>query len=122
MQWIKQHLLIFVALVIVVVAGVWYGMAGSGQAPLISTEVVGGSGSPTADTENQELVETLLTLRAITLTGTIFTDPAFQSLKDFGTTIVPEAVGRANPFAPLPSQTRVSQPAATQTTFAPLKR
>lgn len=50
---------------------------------------------------DKDVVETLLQLRAITLSGTIFTDPAFVALKDNGIQIVPEPVGRPNPFLPL---------------------
>jgi hypothetical protein len=102
MDWIKKHMMLVLVLVVIVVVGVWYGMSGGGAAPeaLLTTETVDG-GSPTANTEDRELVETLLTLRAITLSGTIFEDPAFKALQDFGTTIVPEPVGRPNPFAPI---------------------
>lgn len=47
------------------------------------------------------IVETLLQLRSVSLSGTIFSDPAFIYLRDFGTQIVSEPVGRPNPFAPL---------------------
>ena len=101
---------IFGALVIVVVGGVWYGMTSDSgsNGSLITTEVVD-SGSPSEDSADRELVESLLTLRSITLSGTIFTDPAFQGLQDFGTPIVAEPVGRENPFAPLRAQTSQSQ-------------
>ncbi len=102
MDWIKKHIVLFTAIVALVVGGVWYGMSGGGAQPegLLTTETVD-TGSPSADSEDRELVETLLTLRSITLSGTIFNDPAFKALQDFGTTIIPEPVGRQNPFAPL---------------------
>lgn len=50
---------------------------------------------------DKEVVETLLALRSITLSGTIFADEAFLALTDSGTEIVNEPVGRPNPFAPL---------------------
>ena len=43
----------------------------------------------------------LLDLRAIRLDGQIFSDPAFQSLRDSSVDIVLEPIGRVNPFAPL---------------------
>lgn len=58
---------------------------------------------------DKDLVGTLLQLRTVSLTGTIFSDPAFQTLQDFGTQIIPEPVGRPNPFAPAqyrPTSTR----------------
>jgi len=81
----------------------WYTLRGS-SAPdaLLVTESVG-SGAPSE--KERDLVATLLQLRAIGLDGTIFSDPAFQSLVDYGIEIVPEPVGRENPFAPLQSAT-----------------
>lgn len=79
---------------IVIAGGVWYTLRGEGSAQtIVTTQTEGG-------TAEKEVVDTLLALRAVTLSGTIFSDPAFQTLKDFGVQIVPEAVGRVNPFAP----------------------
>ena len=83
----------------VLVAGAsWYlFLRDTTSAPLLQTQDL-----TAASEADKEVVETLLQLRAITLSGTIFTDPAFTSLKDTGIQIVPEPVGRPNPFAPLP--------------------
>lgn len=83
---------------IVVAGAIWYGMSqgsGSSSGSLIANQPVATSA------DERELVETLLALRSVTLDGSIFTQPAFMSLKDFGTQIVPEPAGRPNPFAPL---------------------
>jgi hypothetical protein len=119
MQWIMQHKLMFIIVIVLLALGVWYGLSQSGTpAPLLTSSTP--SGSPSTDAANQQLVSTLLTLRAVTLNGTIFTDPAFLSLQDFSTNIVPEPVGRSNPFAPLASSTVVlpENPHAAQL-FAP---
>lgn len=95
-------MILFGVLIVVLVGAVLYGMTSGGGVvddSLLTTEVID-SGSPSEDSADRELVESLLTLRAISLSGTIFNDPAFQKLQDFGTMIVPEPVGRANPFAP----------------------
>lgn len=68
----------------------------------------GGSSTPalTSDTTSaisQNLLVTLQNLHTIKLDNTIFTDPIFVSLTDFGVTIPPESVGRRNPFLPLAS-------------------
>lgn len=111
MQWIKEHKLLFIGLVVAVAVVAWYGLTRNpAPEPLLTTVTPTGSGSPTQQSADQELVATLLTLRAVTLSGTIFQDPAFMSLRDFGTTIVAEPVGRPNPFAPLGSS-----PSATST-------
>lgn len=83
----------------VLVAGVvWYGfMGGSAPAqPLLTTEEVVASAESDSD-----VVRTLLTLRSVSLSGTIFSDPSFVTLQDFGREIISEPVGRENPFAPL---------------------
>ena len=52
---------------------------------------------------SQNLLVTLQNLHTIKLDGSVFSEPAFQSLTDFGVTIPPEAVGRRNPFVPISS-------------------
>ena len=102
MGWILQHKLFALIAIIVIVGAVGYGLMQSNEpaSPLLTSEIVP-TGSPSADSADQELVASLLALRAVTLNATIFQDPAFKSLQDYGTTIVPEPVGRENPFAPL---------------------
>ena len=96
-QTLLRHKLILIGGVILIAGGVWFGMSGNTKTPALETTPIQGSVSPVG----QELVASLLTLRAVKLEGTILTDPSFMSLKDFSTQIVPEAVGRENPFAPL---------------------
>lgn len=95
----NKFLLLILAAVVAV--GLWIGLSSpsTSDETLLSSENVTG----TADTDpaGQEVVETLLALRAITLDGSIFSDPAFASLRDTSTDIVQEPVGRPNPFAPL---------------------
>lgn len=67
------------------------------------------------------ILDTLFQLKAITLSGTIFTNVAFETLRDFRTEIVAEPIGRKNPFAPIPGMATSSTPARTinQTQGAP---
>ncbi|HEY4519540.1 MAG TPA: hypothetical protein VJH33_00675 [Candidatus Paceibacterota bacterium] len=82
----------------VIVAGlVWYGMSSKEDPTLLTTTNVSGASSAA----ERELIDTLLALRAVSLDGAIFFDPAFLALRDFGTQIIPEPTGRRNPFAPL---------------------
>lgn len=69
----------------------------SGSTPLLSES----QASPVS----QELIATLGKLHTITLDQTVFSDPVFVSLNDFGVTIPPEATGRRNPFAPVGAAT-----------------
>ena len=95
-NFILSHKILAVIIVVLLAAAVWIGLSsGSSSSSLLTTETVD-QNSP-----DQDLVQTLLALRAVKLDGAVFSDPGFQSLKDFSTQIVPEPVGRPNPFAPL---------------------
>ena len=99
-------LLIIVGLIIAGLA--WYGLTSGGESTtLLTSETVSDQGP------DRDLVSTLLALRAVKLDASIFTDPAFASLKDFSTQIIPEPIGRPNPFAPLSSSV-VPTPASTK--------
>ena len=104
MSFISQHKLIAILVLIVVLGMGWYALSGS-SAPAPSLTTTQAAGTSPAD---QTLVTTLLALRAVKLDATIFSDPAFVDLRDFSTQIVPEPVGRDNPFAPLPSTAAAS--------------
>jgi hypothetical protein len=107
-DFILSHKIIVVILAILVAIGVWVGLTGtSSTGSLLTSEIVDDSGP------DKDLVATLLALRAVRLDASLFSDPAFVSLKDFSTEIVPEPVGRPNPFAPLGSGIAVS-PDSTQ--------
>ena len=95
----------------------WWGLSGDGSSdPLLTAEDT--SGSILSD---RGIVDTLLQLRAVSLSGTIFSDPAFASLQDFGTQIVPEPIGRPNPFAPFTARS-TSTPAGSTQLFGPRRR
>jgi len=74
----------------------------------------GGSSSPalTSTDQNspvsQDLLNTLQRLHTIKLDSSVFSNPVFVSLTDFGVTIPPENVGRRNPFVPLTGVTKSS--------------
>jgi hypothetical protein len=113
MDFILKHKLIVVVGIVALAGLVWWGLIGTTpQAPLLDTQ-------DTANSSDQDIVSTLLTLRAVNLNGTIFSDPVYQSLKDFGKQIVPEPVGRENPFAPLEIQVTSDQTQSAQIFGAP---
>ncbi len=70
--------------------------SGSGSSTLIREQ-----SAQTSVTE-RELLSTLLELKNITLNEAIFEGETFKSLEDFSQELVPEPVGRQNPFSPLP--------------------
>jgi hypothetical protein len=94
---INKYKLWIVVVGVVVAGGVWFGLSSSpaSNSVLTTTDVNNGSAA------DQDLVNTLLQLRAVSLNGAIFTNVAFMGLQDFSTHIVQEPVGRDDPFAPL---------------------
>jgi hypothetical protein len=120
MQWIKQHVFVFISVIVVLAALSWYLLSSSSPAPILTTSS-SSSGSPSAESSDQQLVSTLLALRAVSLSGTIFQDPAFTSLADFSTSIVPEPVGRTDPFAPLPHATSTQDNPHAAQLFTPAR-
>ena len=95
---IKQNKIIFIVLVVVIAGFAWFGLSDRAipTQGLLTTET-GGQNMSVAD---QEIVRLLLDMRSIRLDGSLFEDPAFRSLRDFGRSIIAEPVGRRNPFAP----------------------
>ena len=94
MQFIKNNKA-YIALIILLVLGFWAYSLYTGnnpQGPALTTS----QQSPIS----QDLLTTLSSLHTITLDSSIFTDPLFVSLSDFGVQIPAEAAGRRNPFAP----------------------
>ncbi|MAZ67613.1 hypothetical protein CL652_02485 [bacterium] len=93
---IKQNKIILIVLVVVIVGFAWFGMAD--RTP--STSLLSNDSRSEASVAEQEILRLLLDMRSIRLDSSIFENPAFGSLRDFGRDIVPEPVGRTNPFAP----------------------
>jgi hypothetical protein len=68
---------------------------------------------------SQEILSTLNNLRTIRLDSSVFQDPLFLSLSDFGVTIPSAAAGRRNPFAPVGTgNAPASSASSTSTTTA----
>ncbi|MBI5003554.1 hypothetical protein HZC00_00455 [Candidatus Kaiserbacteria bacterium] len=105
----KRKILIL-GVAVLAAAALWFGMSQS-SAPastIITSSVDGSSNAPggvvtpgPVDKDTQQILEILLALRAVKLDDSIFSNNAFISLKDFSTQVVPEPVGRPDPFAPL---------------------
>lgn len=119
MDYIAQHKFMSLIVLIVLIGAAWWGFTSSSSpAPVLSTDAVGVA----TDTQDAQIVSTLLQLQSVTLSGTIFSDPGFLSLQDFTTQVITEPVGRPNPFAPT-SATASSAPATNfnPNLFAPAK-
>ncbi len=96
MEFLKKNLLAIVGAGVILIGGYLYFMyfsGGSSGGPLVSQESV----------VSQDLLTTLTSLHTIKLDTSVFSDPSFQSLSDFGVIIPPQTAGRQNPFLPLTS-------------------
>lgn len=109
MHIFSNNKLVTIAAGLIIAGAVWYGFSGGSAGPALS-----GTGNVNSDvgSEDEDIVATLLKLRSVTLTGTIFASQVFLGLKDFSTDITQEPVGRVDPFAPIPSTVSQSASAA----------
>ena len=94
---IKQNKIILIVLVVVIVAFAWFGLSDREPPSRVLTTTESADDSSVAE---QESLRFLLNMRSIRLDISIFESPAFNSLRDFGREIIPEPIGRSNPFAP----------------------
>ena len=84
----------------------------------------GGSSATVTVTQEEspvshEILATLGNLRTIKLDNSLFQDPLFLSLSDFGVSIPPAAAGRRNPFAPVGQDGGASRTTVVSTTTSP---
>ena len=98
-----QTAFIFIFVVLVLYGGYTYFFAPSTAAVVTVTNAPGAG-------PDQDLVALLFQLRGIRLDNSVFADPVFKSLQDFGKELVQEPVGRQNPFAPLGGTTIAPTP------------
>ncbi len=97
-EHIDKRVVIGFGIALVLILGVFfYSMGGSASVPPgpISMMAV----SPLDATLGRDLLEALAKLDSTKLDTSIFSDPVFGSLKDFGVEISAQPVGRRNPFA-----------------------
>lgn len=112
-NFLVQNKIISGVILILLLGALWFGLSSSAApAPILQTDTP-------QNAADQQLVSTLLALRTVNLSGTIFSDPVFMSLQDFSTTIQPEPAGRTDPFAPL---SQLTLPTASSTTKAQIFR
>ncbi len=97
MTALSKYKNIIIALVVIVGAFIAYQSFTSNKATAVLTATPTSTVSPV----EQDLIALLLQLHSIKLDESIFTNQSFMSLQDFSQEIVPQPVGRTNPFAPL---------------------
>lgn len=96
MDYIFKHKLLALVVIVILVGAAWWEFIGSSPTSILAT-----TGTSATDTQDAQLISTLLQLQAVSLNGAIFSDPAFLSLQDFTTQIISTPIGRPDPFAPV---------------------
>lgn len=91
---------LIVVLVIIVVGAIAYSMISS-EDEVIDTSGIEGQANSQIGIEIEKILENTKELKEYTLDVSIFTNPKFTSLKDFGVEIVDVGTGRPNPFEPV---------------------
>lgn len=92
----KKTWLTIGAILVVVGAFAFFLFGGREAAPPSGLSSVGES--PLGDTLGRDLLTLLARLRTTELDTSLFADPLFLGLRDFGVAITPQPVGRRNPF------------------------
>ena len=111
LEMLSKNKMILVLIGVVIGGFILYrSIAPSAGTSLIQQQTQQG-GAAEARAGERAILDTLFQLRAITLAGSIFNNPAFAALRDFRTEIVAEPIGRTNPFAPIDGMATSSIPA-----------
>lgn len=84
------------------------------------TLVTTSGGRSEVDAITVDLLTLLLSLKTLDLDTTIFSDDRFKSLTDFSVELIPQPVGRSNPFLPLGGG-NVSTPTGNQKMLSPAR-
>ncbi|HBV01429.1 MAG TPA: hypothetical protein DEF00_03500 [Candidatus Taylorbacteria bacterium] len=92
----KKTILAFLFMVVLLIVFLFYSLSNKRSD---SGEITTLPISPLDAKLGRELLAALAKLKSTKLDKTIFDDPVFNSLKDFGVEIAPQPIGRRNPFA-----------------------
>lgn len=91
---IKNIITIVVVIVVIFFAYTFFVKGNKEPDALVSTSSATVAGSPVV----RELFKILDQLSELSLDTSIFEDPLYKSLEDYGVTIDPQPIGRSNPF------------------------
>ena len=118
-----KGLIIGIVLVVLLILGYTQFIAkksGTSDAPLARVDSTSGSSNPIQGAAGREFVIQLLAIQSIHFNSQFFSDPAYLSLHDFSKPLVPQPVGRLNPFAPIGDDSGVANaPAVSSPIIAP---
>ena len=89
---------VWLAIVVVVVAVGYFYYSGTSSSPSGANLVE----SSADQSVGAQVLALLNQIQSLNIDTTLFTDPGYQTLRDYSVAIPAVNVGRANPFAPLP--------------------
>jgi len=93
-----KNLIVIGAILIAIAGAVYFYISRDQSSDELLTSQDSGAVTGTVDSD---LLAALKELRKLHLDDSIFSDPAWLSLHDFGKVLVPQQAFRPNPFAPL---------------------
>ena len=100
MKLLKKYKTILIVIVVVVVGGMAYNSYFGGEGGSILTSDLTSGSESAVSAADTDLLTLLLDIRSVKLDDSIFSEETFRSLEDFSQEIVPEPIGRENPFIP----------------------
>lgn len=93
-----------ILVVVVIIIAIFWNIFSGKKANNASLTVIEGDGSALALTDDtiveDTFLGTLLNISSLSLNDSVFGDPRFSSLQDFTVTLIPQPLGRTNPFLP----------------------
>lgn len=103
----KKNIIIAIVIVSVLIGGYFYF---SGGTPSSDTGLLEINQTSEATVVAARVLSLLNQIKSLNIDTSIFSDPAYQTLRDYSVVIPPQNVGRANPFAPLSGSSRSTIP------------
>ncbi len=96
MQIIKENKKIII-IILFVLGFLYIYMSSSGDSTTSTTTIT----VTNVDTGEREMLELLTNMKSIRLDSSLFKDATYINLQDFSREVIPEPIGREDPFAPL---------------------
>ena len=100
----KTVVVIIIIIVVALIAYFYY----EGTLPATDSTLQVSTASQNGQAVGANVLSLLSQIKSLKIDTTIFTDPAYQTLRDYTVAIPQENVGRSNPFAPIPGMSSTS--------------
>ncbi len=104
---------IWIIVIVVIGGGIFFYFYGQDSSS--NTGGIGVTATGASSVDQTQVLSLLNQIRLLHIDSQLFQDPAYTKLYDYSVDIPDQAVGRSNPFAPLPGEATKSKPAAGAT-------